>query len=386
MPWPPTGDRASEPNPTHVRFPRQPKTPAPTQEKPTGKRTPVKARASVYLRAGPKKAKSSRSRMPASDRRTRMHGCTTASLIAMKLRGVLLVLAATGVVAVLLLTADDDDAGAVAPAPPFNSSRVKAVSWQPRIFVYKGFLSDAECDHLVKLGKKKVQRSMVADNASGKSVMSTVRTSSGMFLDKRQDPVISRIEQRIAAWTFLPEENAENIQILRYEHGQKYDPHFDYFHDKVNQARGGHRYATVLMYLSTVEKGGETVFPNAKGWESQPKDDTFSECAQKGLAVKPVKGDAVLFFSLHVNGVPDPLSLHGSCPVIEGEKWSAPKWIHIRSYEHQPILDGTEGCSDKNENCAQWAAAGECAKNQVYMVGGEGSPGQCRKSCKVCDS
>lgn len=301
----------------------------------------------------------------------------------LRLRGVLLVLAlllaATAVVPVLLL--------GDAPAPPFNSSRVKAVSWQPRIFVYRGFLSDAECDHLVELGKKKVQRSMVADNDSGKSVMSEVRTSSGTFLDKRQDPVVTRIEERIAAWTFLPEENAENIQILRYEQGQKYEPHFDYFHDKVNQARGGHRYATVLMYLSTVDKGGETVFPNAKGWESQPKDDTFSDCARKGLAVKPVKGDAVLFFSLHVNGVPDPLSLHGSCPVIEGEKWSAPKWIHVRSYENSPVLaTETEGCTDKSEHCAQWAAAGECGKNPVYMVGTEGLPGQCRKSCNVCDS
>ncbi|GJN09977.1 hypothetical protein PR202_ga28034 [Eleusine coracana subsp. coracana] len=330
-----------------------------------------------------------------------------------RLRGVLLVLAlllaATAVVPVILLSEADDEAAAVAPAPPFNSSRVKAVSWQPRIFVYEGFLSDAECDHLVRLGKKKVQRSMVADNESGKSVMSAVRTSSGMFLDKRQlilvlyiimsdrnvfsstfrivkDAVISRIEERIAAWTFLPEENAENIQILRYEHGQKYEPHHDYFHDKVNQALGGHRYATVLMYLSTVEKGGETVFPNAKGWESQLKDDTFSECAQKGLAVKPVKGDAVLFFSLHPNGVPDPLSLHGSCPVIKGEKWSAPKWIHIRSYERFSTTKETKGCSDMSKHCAQWAAAGECAKNPSYMVGGEGSPGKCRKSCKVCDS
>jgi hypothetical protein len=63
---------------------------------------------------------------------------------------------------------------------------------------------------------------------------------------------------------FVPPENGESIQILRYEHGQKYEPHWDYFQDKVNQARGGHRYATVLMYLSTVEKGGETVFPNAE--------------------------------------------------------------------------------------------------------------------------
>ena len=109
----------------------------------------------------------------------------------LRLRGVLLVLAlllaATAVVPVLLLgDADDGAAARVAPAPPFNSSRVKAVSWQPRIFVYRGFLSDAECDHLVELGKKKVQRSMVADNDSGKSVMSEVRTSSGTFLRKGQ--------------------------------------------------------------------------------------------------------------------------------------------------------------------------------------------------------
>ena len=41
-----------------------------------------------------------------------------------------LLLAATGVVPVLLLGEDGGDV--VAPAPPFNSSRVKAVSWQPR--------------------------------------------------------------------------------------------------------------------------------------------------------------------------------------------------------------------------------------------------------------
>jgi prolyl 4-hydroxylase len=104
--------------------------------------------------------------------------------------------------------------------------------------------------------------------------------------------------------------------------------------------------------------------------------------------VKPVKGDAVLFFSLHPNGVPDPLSLHGSCPVIQGEKWSAPKWIHIRSFDEQVSDPGeeTEGCSDMSNHCPQWAAAGECAKNPTYMVGGVGSPGKCRKSCNVCDS
>lgn len=59
-------------------------------------------------------------------------------------------------------------------------------------------------------------------------------------------------------------ENGEDIQVLRYEPGQKYDPHYDYFSDKENIARGGHRIATVLMYLTDVEKGGETVFPSAE--------------------------------------------------------------------------------------------------------------------------
>lgn len=59
-------------------------------------------------------------------------------------------------------------------------------------------------------------------------------------------------------------ENGEDIQVLRYEHGQKYDPHYDYFTDKVNIVQGGHRLATVLMYLTNVTKGGETVFPEAE--------------------------------------------------------------------------------------------------------------------------
>lgn len=221
---------------------------------------------------------------------------------------------------------------------------------------------------------------MVADNESGKSVESEVRTSSGMFLSKGQDEVVANVEARIAAWTFLPKENGESIQILHYEHGQKYEPHYDYFHDKVNQELGGHRVATVLMYLSDVEKGGETIFPNSEAKKSQPKGDDWSDCAKNGYAVKPRKGDALLFFSLHLNATTDPLSLHGSCPVIEGEKWSATKWIHVRSFE---TVFNNE-CQDQNPSCSQWAVNGECDKNPLYMVGSENSVGHCRKSCKVC--
>ncbi|KAL5980636.1 hypothetical protein ACLOJK_028544 [Asimina triloba] len=346
----------------------------------------------------------------------------------------------------------------------FDPTRVTQLSWHPRAFLYSGFLTDAECDHLITLARDKLEVSMVADNESGKSVKSEVRTSSGMFLRKKQavdftqnalstdrihemkkrrfvasvsnvknqgstdwkmkeysyytDEIVSRIEGRIAAWTFLPEgttvacslvgfvifyscnvachvttiwhimlpENGESIQILHYEHGQKYEPHFDYFHDKANQEHGGHRVATVLMYLSNIEMGGETIFPNAEGKDSQSKDDTWSDCAKNGIAVKPKKGDALLFFSLHPDASTDADSLHGSCPVIKGEKWSATKWIHVKSFDAPVKHESSGDCVDEHELCSHWAAAGECQKNPLYMVGSPTSGGFCRKSCNVCKS
>ncbi len=52
-------------------------------------------------------------------------------------------------------------------------------------------------------------------------------------------------------------------QILHYQPMEKYEPHWDYFVDPVNTGNGGQRLATMLMYLSDVEEGGETVFPNS---------------------------------------------------------------------------------------------------------------------------
>ncbi|XP_022741220.1 probable prolyl 4-hydroxylase 7 [Durio zibethinus] len=260
----------------------------------------------------------------------------------------------------------------------FDPTRVTQLSWNPRAFIYKGFLSSEECDHLITLAKDKLEKSMVADDESGQSIESKVRTSSGMFLQKAQDEVVADIEARIAAWTFLPVENGESVQILHYEHGQKYEPHFDYFHGKSKWGRSGHH----ICHCTDVESGGETVFPNSEGKLAQPKDESWSDCAKNGYAVKPRKGDALLFFSLH----PDANSLHGSCLGIKGEKWSATKWIHVRSFDTLQRHSANGDCIDENDNCPIWAKAGECEKNPTYMVGSEESYGYCRKSCKVCSS
>ncbi|KAG5566676.1 hypothetical protein RHGRI_002284 [Rhododendron griersonianum] len=65
-----------------------------------------------------------------------------------------------------------------------NPSKANQVSSQPKAFVYEGFRMDGECNHLISRAKSELKRSAVADNESGKSKLSEVRTSSGMFTAK----------------------------------------------------------------------------------------------------------------------------------------------------------------------------------------------------------
>lgn len=211
---------------------------------------------------------------------------------------------------------------------------VEVISWEPRAFVYHNFLSKEECEYLINLAKPHMRKSTVVDSDTGKSKDSRVRTSSGTFLARGRDKIIRDIEKRISDFTFLPVEHGEGLQVLHYEVGQKYEPHFDYFMDEFNTRNGGQRMATVLMYLTDVEEGGETVFPNAQGNISDvPWWNELSECGKTGLSVKPKMGDALLFWSMKPDASLDASSLHGGCPVIKGNKWSSTKWIRVNEYK-----------------------------------------------------
>ncbi|RWV89625.1 hypothetical protein GW17_00048220 [Ensete ventricosum] len=206
-----------------------------------------------------------------------------------------------------------------------------------------------------------------------------------MFLPRGQDKVVSKIEEKISTWTFLPKENGENMLIVHSMVNESYEPHYDYYHDEYKLAVGGHRVATVVMYLSNVSRGGETIFPQSKLKDTQTKDNTWSPCAATGYAVKPVRGSAILYFNLHLDATPDEASLHGSCMVLDGEMWTATKWIHVRDFnpsKHSIVSEGE--CTDEDANCPQWAAKGECKRNPVYMLGTPDYYGSCRKSCGAC--
>jgi prolyl 4-hydroxylase len=111
---------------------------------------------------------------------------------------------------------------------------------------------------------------------------------------------------------------------------QKYDPHFDYFFHEEGSDNGGNRLVTILIYLTDVEEGGETIFPHIPAPKHQTADQ-FSPCAMQGLAVKPKKGTAAVFWSMNTAGELNKGSLHGSCPVIKGEKFSVCAFVRGRT-------------------------------------------------------
>ncbi|KAK7315064.1 hypothetical protein VNO77_33596 [Canavalia gladiata] len=251
-----------------------------------------------------------------------------------------------------------------------DPSRVIQISWQPRVFLYRSFLSDNECDYLISMAYALKEKSSGNDGRS---------EGVGTPLDI-EDDIVARIEERLSVWTLLPKENSKPLQVMQY--GLEQDgQNLDYFTNKTELESSGPLMATVVLYLSNATQGGQILFP-----ESVPKSSSWSNCKSSSEILQPLKGNAILFFSLHPSASHDKSSLHARCPVVEGKMWSAIKYFYARSVSGgnvSTISDGGE-CTDEDDNCPAWAAVGECQRNPVYMIGSPDYYGTCRKSCNAC--
>jgi prolyl 4-hydroxylase len=195
------------------------------------------------------------------------------------------------------------------------SAEFYQLAQSPKIYICDHFLSDQECDHIIRLAEPHLARSTVVDLQSPADLVDIRRTSQGMWIQGELiDPVVKNIQRKIAQATQIPEENCEDFQVLHYDLGGEYQPHFDYFDISTpgglsHYNRGGQRVATFMIYLANTEEGGETIFPKAD------------------LKIIPEKGKAVLFFNVDTNGKEDPMSFHGGAPVLKGEKWIITRWM-----------------------------------------------------------
>lgn len=191
---------------------------------------------------------------------------------------------------------------------------ILARSEAPRAALFDGLLTPSECHDLIRFAfDRGLKQSGVVDDETGDNIEHQARTSTSVSLKRGEIPLIAALEERLSLLTRWPADHAEGLQVLRYQPGQQYKPHFDAFRADLaggrrHLERGGQRVATTVIYLATPVGGGETSFPTSN------------------LKFKPRVGGAVFFHDLDPLGRIEPSSLHAGNAVTQGEKIVATYW------------------------------------------------------------
>lgn len=182
------------------------------------------------------------------------------------------------------------------------------------IFAVGEFLSPAECTRIIGLIDEVAQPSRLFDPDNPLKY----RTSfSGDF--DQNDIFVRMIERRLCDMIGLHESWAETFQGQRYEEGQEFQAHFDWFDTRDawwpdEARRGGQRSWTAMAYLNTVEDGGETSFVDL------------------GFAFPPTPGVLLLWNNAAPDGLPNPRVRHAGSPVRKGRKYIITKWFRTRRW------------------------------------------------------
>jgi prolyl 4-hydroxylase len=193
--------------------------------------------------------------------------------------------------------------------------RIYRISSDPKLFLIQDFVSDSEAASLIVAADQRFRRSAtVCDTPGGCAVPERTSSSAAVPASRTTEAV----QGRGKALARLPQ--AEAIQVVRYSVGQEFKPHLDAFDRAypgggraLSDYDGRQRDATVLIYLSGPEAGGETVFPAL------------------GLSVAPVPRAALLWWNVRPDGSIDRRMLHGGAPVRKGVKYAANLWLRGRA-------------------------------------------------------
>lgn len=180
------------------------------------------------------------------------------------------------------------------------------------LYAVSGFLSPAECAHFIGLIDAVARPSPTYDEGA------TYRTSWSGDVDPG-DSFVRMVERRIADLTGFDERWGETVQGQRYEPGQEFQAHYDWFQTDgaywpQERANGGQRSWTVMAYLNDVEEGGETEFPKIRA------------------SIPPQEGVLIAWNNARRDGRPNPATLHAARPVIRGTKYVFTKWFRSRAW------------------------------------------------------
>jgi prolyl 4-hydroxylase len=187
----------------------------------------------------------------------------------------------------------------------------------PRVLTLKEFLTPRACAWIIERAGPSLEVARIKNADRGGANADAIRTNTGMgFSVLDTDLIIQITHARIAAALNVPVMHQEPTNILHYEPGQEYKPHFDFIDPGVAHfARElqtvGQRIVTFLIYLNDGYEGGATAFPRL--------DWSF-----KGSV-----GDALAFWNV-TDSKPDKRTLHAGAPTTSGAKWLFSKWVRDR--------------------------------------------------------
>lgn len=187
----------------------------------------------------------------------------------------------------------------------------------PRIITIEKFLSPQACAWIMQRAQPSLEAARIKNADRGGANVDAIRTNTGMgFSVLDTDLVLQLAHARIAAAIGVPVMHQEPTNILHYEPGQEYKPHFDFIdpgvaHFARELQQVGQRAVTFLIYLNDDYEGGATTFPRLD-WSFKGKT-----------------GDALAFWNV-TGGQPDPRTLHAGTPTTNGVKWLFSKWVRDR--------------------------------------------------------
>lgn len=146
-----------------------------------------------------------------------------------------------------------------------------------------------------------------------------MRTSRTSDIGQLDSPDVRRIDDRIAEGLGIHWSYSESIQAQRYDVGQEFKPHHDYFAPGTLDYKAycqfmGQRTWTFMVYLNDVEQGGGTRF--------RKLDRIFV----------PQQGKALIWNNLNADGSVNPDTIHQGLKVRAGVKYIITKWFRERGW------------------------------------------------------
>ena len=187
-------------------------------------------------------------------------------------------------------------------------------SGKAELFRLRGFANPQLCAQLVQLIEKDRRPSTLADAGDDRYF----RTSETCDLDA-QEPAVREIETLLAALNGIDPAYGEPLQGQRYDVGQEFKPHCDYFNRRGQDwdkycSVAGQRTWTFMIYLNDVEAGGATRFKAV------------------GKTFQPETGKLLCWNNMRPGGRENPNTIHHGMKVRKGVKYVITKWYREKPW------------------------------------------------------